>query len=205
MNDQYIGSLILFAGNFVPHNCMVCDGSILQIGQYPALYSLLSNKYGGNGTTTFALPDFRDKAPLGAGLSYLGTNYPLGTQGGEASVTLLQSQMPIHTHTSAVQPNLMKVDSVTVNAGTDASQAVNTPTGNYWGKAPAISLQEVNAYTDQTNTTMAADAIGQAVLPPLLGTINLSNTGGNLPHENRLPFTTLNWLIVYSGIYPQRD
>jgi microcystin-dependent protein len=97
MDDWYIGEIRLFAGNYAPHDWALCDGSVLKIVDNTALFSLLSNRYGGDGTTTFALPDLRGRAPL----HQIAGEYPLGAGGGLEQVTLQLTQVPAHTHTLA--------------------------------------------------------------------------------------------------------
>lgn len=98
MSDQFIGEIRIFATNFAPSGWAMCNGQLMPISQNSALFALLGVTYGGDGRTTFALPDLRGRAPMqpgaGAGLSYRN----LGEQGGSASVTLLASEIPPHTH-----------------------------------------------------------------------------------------------------------
>lgn len=97
--DPFIGQIILFAGNFAPSGWALCNGQLLPIAQNTALFSILGTTYGGDGRTTFALPDLRGRVPVhpgqGAGLS----NYTIGQAAGTEMVTLTQNQMPIHGHT----------------------------------------------------------------------------------------------------------
>lgn len=95
MSDPYMGQLMLAPFGFAPRNWAQCDGAILSISQNQALFSLLGVAYGGNGTTTFQLPDLRGRTPYG-----IGNEYSLGELGGVEAVTLLTSQMPSHTHTA---------------------------------------------------------------------------------------------------------
>lgn len=113
MSEPFLGEIRMFANGYAPRNWMFCEGQILQINQNQALYSLLGNVYGGNGVTTFALPDYRGRVPL-----HVSTNYPLGTSGGEESHTLTINELPQHTHQ--------------VNASSAVSDNVS-PVGNTWG------------------------------------------------------------------------
>src|ERR1044072_3747923 len=98
MSNPFVAEIRIFAGNFAPTGWALCDGQLLPISQNTALFSLLGTTYGGDGKSTFALPDMQDRAPLqpgqGAGLSLR----DLGEQGGEPFVTLIQTEMPIHAH-----------------------------------------------------------------------------------------------------------
>jgi microcystin-dependent protein len=97
--DPILGTIILFAGNFPPRGWAFCHGQLLSIAQHTALFSILGTTYGGNGQTTFALPDLRGRVPLGAGQGPGLSTYALGESGGVEAVTLLSTQMPPHTHT----------------------------------------------------------------------------------------------------------
>lgn len=205
MEEQYIGNLVLFAGDYVPKNCLACDGSLLPVKSYPALFSLLSNRYGGDGNTTFALPDFRGRAPIGTGTSTFGTNYPVGAMGGVENVALQLNQLPTHNHMGALPQNLLRVDAVFIYAGTDEAGATDIPTDNFWGMAPDVSQKQVQSYTSESNVSMASGALESVKLPPIAGSISLDNAGEGASHENRPPFTTLKWLIVYTGLYPVRE
>ena len=99
--NPFLGAIFLFAGNFAPRGYALCQGQTLSIDQNTALFSLLGTTYGGNGTTTFALPDLRGRAALSAGQAPGGSAYTLGEQGGTETVTLLTNQMPQHNHTIA--------------------------------------------------------------------------------------------------------
>ena len=141
MADPFIGEIRLFAGNFAPRFWAFCDGQILPISQNTALFSLLGTIYGGDGRTTFALPDFRDRVPMhhgqGPGLSLR----DIGESGGSAQVTLLAAEMPAHTHT----------------IGTTSSSAT---AGTASGSA-ALGISAKNAYgAVQNMAPMASEAAG---------------------------------------------
>jgi microcystin-dependent protein len=95
--EAYIGTVIMFAGNFAPQGWLLCDGRVLNIVQYQALFAVIGATYGGNGTTNFALPDLRGRVPLAPGQGPA-TNYVIGQKAGAETVTLSQAQMPAHAH-----------------------------------------------------------------------------------------------------------
>lgn len=99
--DPFIGQIIMFAGNFAPQGWALCNGQLLPIAQYTALFSILGTTYGGDGRTTFALPDLRGRVPVHPGQGTGLSNYALGQQAGSETVTLSVNQMPIHGHTLA--------------------------------------------------------------------------------------------------------
>lgn len=102
MSDQYLGEIRMFAGTYAPQGWALCNGQLLQIAEYEALYTLLGTTYGGDGRTTFGVPDMRGRVPVSMGNGG-GGNYPLGQKGGTETVTLLESQLPAHTHLPAAQ------------------------------------------------------------------------------------------------------
>lgn len=120
MSEPYLGEIRMFAGNFAPLGWAFCDGSELSISQYDTLYILLGTTYGGDGQTTFALPDLRGRIPLHMGTNpQTGTNFPLGQKAGTETVTLVQNNLPVHTH------------SVTAQTATSTTQTGN-PANAYW-------------------------------------------------------------------------
>lgn len=102
MSDQYVGEIRMFAGTYAPQGWAMCDGQILQISGNEALYTLLGTTYGGDGRSTFGVPDMRGRVPVSTG-NVDGGNYPLGQKSGTETVTLLQSQIPAHSHLPAAQ------------------------------------------------------------------------------------------------------
>lgn len=97
--EPYVGEIRMFAGNFAPVGWLLCNGSLQSISQNEALYTLLGTTYGGDGQTTFAVPDLRGRVPVGQGVSRTGTNYVMGMQAGSETVSLTINQMPSHSHT----------------------------------------------------------------------------------------------------------
>lgn len=139
--DQYLGEIRMFAGNFAPVGWALCNGSLLSIAQYDALFALIGTTYGGNGQTTFALPDLRGRIPIHMGQNpSTGTTYNLGQAGGVETVTLTSQQMPAHTH---------QVYATTAD-GTQSS-----PANGLWAKS---ALNEYSTATAPV-TAMAANAV----------------------------------------------
>jgi microcystin-dependent protein len=102
MSDPYVGEIRMFGGNFDPLGWMLCDGRLLPIANYTTLFSLIGTIYGGDGATTFALPDFRARVPVHQGQGFTLSNYTVGAFGGSETVTLTQQHMPLHTHSVVV-------------------------------------------------------------------------------------------------------
>ena len=174
MSDPFVAEIRMFAGNFAPKGWALCDGQLLPISQNTALFSLLGTFYGGDGKSTFALPDMQGSVPLGQGQSTTGTEYFLGQQGGEQTVTILQSEIPVHTHT--------------LNAHTPDQADLLTPTAN----SSLAKANPGNAYNSSTSglTNMSFQALTPA--------------GGSLPHNNMMPFLTVIFIIAMQGVFPPR-
>lgn len=178
--ENFIGELRLMSFPRAPRGWAYCQGQLLQISSNAALYTLLGTAFGGDGRTTFGLPDLRGRTLVGQGRAPSGTGYAMGQPMGVEQVTLTTNQLPTHKHTL----------SATLNNGGDADSA--TPMGTYPGNATDPAN---NAYTTGgTNVTM-----GAALANPVLGP-----TGGSQPHANQQPYLTLNYAIALTGIFPSR-
>ena len=162
--DPFLGQIIFFAGNFAPRNWAFCHGQLLPISEYTALFSIIGVYYGGDGRTTFALPDLRGRTALGHGSSY-----PLGFMGGQETVVLTRSQMPEHSH----------------NIRAKEEGDTDDPNGVYIAGNGQLSFGTTSDVTLNQSTVDSA--------------------GGNQPHNNMQPYTTLNYIICVNGIYPARE
>ncbi|SCX82222.1 phage tail protein [Alkaliphilus peptidifermentans] len=143
--DPFIGEIRIFAGNFPPKDWAFCDGQILQISQNTALYSVIGNRYGGDGGTTFALPNLRGKTPMSYGQGPGLTNRQIGSTGGSSTVTLTNSQLPNHNH----------IPQCTTTTGTPVTNPENAVFTNIRGRQPA-------AYTTTPNVNMAPQVVQPA-------------------------------------------
>ncbi len=176
MADPFVAEIRIFPFNFAPKGWAFCDGQILPISQNTALFSLLGTVYGGDGKSTFALPDLQGSVPMhpgqGPGLSL----FDLGQIGGAETITLLVSEMPVHAHA--------------VGRALNAEGNSITPVNSVWAQAPAgrgaAALYKEGAPTGQVNVN------------------SLNITGGGLPHNNMQPYLTLNYCIALQGVFPQR-
>ena len=167
----------MFAGNFAPRNWAFCNGQLLQVSQNDALFSLLGTTYGGDGRTTFGLPDLRGRAPIHQGTGLGLTTRRIGSKGGAEIVTLTTAHLPSHAHDDA---NLR---------ATGNPADTSDPTNN--------SLALANAYTSAAPD--AALSAGSVVADPDTGA-----TGGGQSHTNMPPFLAVNFIIALYGIYPSR-
>lgn len=174
MADPFVAEIRIFPFNFAPKGWALCNGQLLPISQNTALFSLLGTTYGGDGKSTFALPDLQGRAPMhpgqGPGLSL----HDLGETGGSETVTLLESEIPAHSHT--LMSNL-------------APGNRSTPVGN--------SIARVAGATPYLPPAGAPLALmsNQALTP----------AGGNLPHNNLMPYLTFNFCIALQGVFPPRS
>ena len=138
MATPFIGEIKIFSFDYPPRGWAACSGQLLQINQNQALFSILGTTYGGDGRTTFGLPDLRGRAPIHFGTPDYGGSVALGQRGGEEFHTLLQNEMPSHSHTPA---------------GSNAAPSVSTPVGGFWAQA-------AGGYSTAASGAMAANAIG---------------------------------------------
>jgi microcystin-dependent protein len=175
--DPFVAEIRIVPFNFAPKGWAFCDGQILPLSQNTALFALLGTTYGGDGKSTFALPDLQDSAAMhpgqGPGLSLR----DLGEIGGEQYVTLLESEMPAHSHTM----------NATTSPSTTTLPAANTSLGRSVGG----SFYKANTPTVYGPLVQMAPQ----ALPP---------AGGSLPHNNLQPYLTLNYIIALQGVFPPR-
>ena len=183
MSNVFLGQIITCGFNFAPVGFQFCNGAILPISQYSALFSLLGTQFGGNGTTTFALPDLRGRVPVGTQQGPGLSNYVIGQAGGTESVTLTSAQMPIHTHTTTVSAATAKATLATPAANVVLARAVDT----------AGTVTPVIYAPAGTATAVA------------LGGVNTATAGGSQPFGNLQPYLAITQVIATSGIYPSRN
>jgi microcystin-dependent protein len=175
MTDPFVGEIRIFAGNFAPSGWALCNGQLLPIAQNTALFSLLGTMYGGNGQTTFALPNLQGAAPLMAGQGSGLSNRSQGQTGGSAAVTLGTTALPGHTHTVS---------------GTSTPGSVPDPAGDVWGVAAVARGTVMYAASPGGGAQMSTQAFSIA--------------GSSVPHNNMPPYLVLTFIIALQGIYPAR-
>ncbi len=175
MSSPFVAEIRIFGFNSAPKGWAFCDGQLLPISQNTALFSLLGTTYGGDGISTFALPNLQGMAPMqqgqGAGLS----QRFLGEQSGEQAVTLIESEIPAHAH---------------------GAQAVSGAGGQNPG--PGATWADAN---QRGISEYAASGASNVAMSPLA----LSTAGGSQPHNNMMPYLVLNFCIALQGIYPARN
>jgi microcystin-dependent protein len=175
MSTPYIGEIRMFAFGTrgAPNNWQACDGSLLPISQYDALFALIGTTYGGDGQTTFAVPDLRGRLPIHQGQGPGLSNYVIGQRAGTETVTVLSTQMPAHTHTAIA---------------TTAAATTGTPGNTVIPGAVANQTMYATDTTGGTPFTQSPQAVTMA--------------GGSQPHENCMPTLTVQYCIATFGIFP---
>jgi microcystin-dependent protein len=181
MSEPFVAEITIFGFNFPPKGWAFCQGQLLPISQNTALFSLLGTMYGGDGKSTFALPNLQDRTANGQGKGAGLEEYFIGQEGGTPTVTLLGTEMPAHSH----------FFSASTNQGTTVTASNNQPGLAQGGtKVNTFNANIYNTNPAQATTTLSPAAIGIA--------------GGSLPHNNMQPYLTLNFCIAMQGVFPPR-
>jgi microcystin-dependent protein len=176
MATPYLGEIREAGFNFAPIGWLPCDGRLLPISQYDALYALIGTTYGGDGITTFAIPDLQSRVAVHQGqLNGNSTVYVMGQKTGFEQVTILSSQMAAHTHTVAASTEVATLQAPTVNST--------------WAQVTQDGTTILNGYSaPPANATLAPGAV--------------SSMGGNLPLPILQPYLAVNYMIAVQGIFP---
>lgn len=173
MAQPYVGEIRMFAGNFAPAGWMFCEGQLLPISENETLFQLIGTTYGGDGESTFALPDLRGRVPIHMGQGPGTSNYILAESGGVEALALTTQQIPTHNHPA-----------LCVTSGGSAS---SDPTNGLWQNSDSLQY-----------FFLASSSLGFMGNPNILTT----PTGGSQPHENQIPFLCINYIISLFGIFP---
>lgn len=176
MSYPFVGEIRMFGFGFTPIGWQACDGSLLSIAQYEVLFTVIGTTYGGDGQTTFAVPDLRGRLPIHQGQGPGLSNYIIGQVAGTETVTLLSTQMPAHTHTALA----------TSGGATSLSPGPSLLPG-------AVSGDTFYA-TDLTGATAIA-----------MSAQSMTAAGGNQPHDNTMPTLTVQYCIAYDGMFPTQS
>jgi len=178
--EGYIGEIRIFAGNFAPLGWAFCDGSLMSIAVYTAAYSIMGDTYGGDGQTTFGLPNFLGRMVVGTGQGPGLSNIDLGEMGGHQTATMSNTQMPVHNHTGSINLSIPTV----------------ADTGNTGSPAGNVLAGLAGAYSsDASDSPLHA----QTVVP------SLGIAGSGQPFSIIQPVLALNYIICLEGIYPSRN
>ena len=174
MSEPFVGEIRMFAGNFAPRGWAFCDGQLLAVSQNDALFSLLGTIYGGDGRTTFGLPDLRGRIPIHAGHGPGLSERRLGAKAGAEKVTLTVNQLPSHRHDMR---------------GSSQPATERDPQGHVFAETSAGGADLYQASISNRGT-LASNTLG--------------NTGGSRSHTNLMPFLCVHFIIALVGIYPSR-
>ena len=183
MSEPFIGEIKILPYSYAPRGWALCDGSILNIAEHTMLFSIIGTTYGGNGRTTFALPNLQGSAVMGWGNSpSTGLNTHIGMQFGSATESLRITEIPSHTHQVLVD---------------DVDATLATPQANTFAKGVKKGGRGVLIPFDAYSNTLVANQP--------LSDKGIGNTGGSQPHENRQPFLVTSYCIALDGIFPRRS
>ncbi|MEP2936888.1 MAG: tail fiber protein [Gilvibacter sp.] len=183
--DPFIGEIIMFGGNFAPRGWALCNGQLLPISQNTALFSILGTTYGGDGRTTFGLPDLRGRVPVSSGHGPGLSNYSLGEKGGTETNTLTQNQLPSHSHTG-----VLKVSSANATQGAATQGSSIAAPGTLSGRT----------FTPSEGFNAAAPDITMNG-----ASVSTNPTGGGQSVNNIQPFQVVNYIIALQGVFPSRS
>lgn len=175
MSEPFVGEIRMFAGNFAPRGWAFCDGQLLAVSQNDALFSLLGTIYGGDGRTTFGLPDLRGRVPVHAGSGPGLSQRRLGSKAGAENVTLTVNQLPPHRHDLRASSSIGNASSVSAHV--------------------LARVTAGNLYYEVGQTMPPAEALAQQ---------SMTDIGGSRSHTNLQPFLCINYIIALFGIYPSR-
>ena len=183
--DVFLGTILAFGFNFNPRGWQLCYGQLVPISQYNALFALLGTTYGGNGTSTFGLPDLRGRSLVGQGQGNGLTNIVMGQISGTETITLTANNMPIHGHplTAGTSPIAVAVNAISLKPISNDPDGGNTP----------------NIYSEPGGTT---NAVG-GVTATISGATGVA--GGSQPFGSRNPYLGINFCIAMEGIFPSRN
>jgi len=178
MSNPFLAEIRMFTGNFAPKGWAQCNGQLLPISQNTALFSLLGTFYGGDGKSTFALPNLQGSAPMNPGQGPGLSLHDLGETGGESAVTLLQTEMPAHSHAA--------------NCLSTAGDS-NAPNGNTWAATAGTGRGGGPPNYSTAGPTTPMSAVATSV------------SGGSQPHNNMSPYLAVTFIIALQGVFPPRS
>lgn len=200
--EAYLGMISAFGFNFAPQGWAQCAGQVLSISQNSALFALLGTTYGGNGQTTFQLPDLRGRAPVGQGQGPGLANYTIGQASGTENTTLLITNLPAHTHTATASSTSQSTSASTLSglaspataAAPNGHVLANSGVDHFIYGAPGGTLHALDASSIATTTNTTTNT-----------TVAVQPAGGSQPFSILSPYLCINYCICTSGIFPSRN
>jgi len=206
--DAFIGMISPFGFNFAPRQWGMCNGALIGINQNSALFSLLGTYYGGDGRTTFGLPDLRGRSAVGYGHAPGLSSYSIGIAGGSERQTLTALQMPSHTHSATFTPTAGDPIHVEVEVSTDSGETTTASDGSYLATpvaGPSPQDQPEKIYRADSGTGTAVLGGVTAMGGGASGLVTVGHTGGNQSFSLLNPFQAINYSICMYGIFPSRN
>jgi microcystin-dependent protein len=206
---DFLASIILFGGSFAPRSWTYCQGQVLSITQNTALFALLGNTYGGDGRSTFGIPDLRGRVPLGTGRGNGLTEFQLGRQVGKDSVVLLTENMATHHHLATFTGSAVAPVGVDIQVSTEAATQ-QTPTANGFiaesapVKGSTVSTKNFRTSADGLGTSVALGGVSVNGGGITGGTVTVENTGGDTPISLIQPSLAMNYILCVEGSFPSR-
>ncbi len=177
--EAFIGTILPVAFNYPPPGWLLCNGQLVSVQLYTPLFALVGTRFGGDGQSTFGVPNLQGRVPINQGQLAGGGTYTIGETGGAETVTLNTLQMPLHTHPMIVDGSPGKTAS---------------PRGAYLAQILAPGADDpYNSFTPAPS------------LPNTLNPAALQSAGGSQPHENLQPYLVINYIICTDGIFPSRQ
>lgn len=202
MSEPFLGTVMIWAPNFAPRGWAFCKGQIMSISSNSALFSLLGTTYGGDGRTTFGLPNLQGRIPVGEGQLPGGNSYFLGETSGTETVTLSSNQMPAHNHAATFTPS----------STLGVEVAVNATTNNATTDAPGSDVQLADVFPNSTRiyaptggNQVPLGGVSAQLDGEVGGTVVIGQAGGSQPFPIVQPFQVLNYVIALQGIFPSRN
>ena len=192
MADYFIGEIRPFGFGFTPQGFMQCNGALLPINQFTALFSIIGTTYGGNGVSTFGLPNIQGAGLISAGQLAGGSDYSWGEMGGSTTVTVLQTEMPSHSHA--------------FNAG--SAGTIVPEVANETNKAATTGISYLSNFVGKTSQSANIIGFGYTHTTPVntqLAVPSITPTGGSQAHNNMPPYLTINYCIAVTGVFPTRN
>jgi microcystin-dependent protein len=179
MSEPFLSEIKICAFNFPPKGWALANGQLLPINQNQALFALLGTVYGGNGQTNFALPNLRGRTPV-----HVGNGHTLGEAAGSTSVTINIQQLPTHFHTLSVR---------------------NSPAGAANGNVGSATKVFAQGLAIINSGNQPVNLYGSGAPSQVMNASSVTNTGGSQPHNNMMPYLTLNFIIALQGIFPSQN
>lgn len=206
-SQPYIGGICAFAGNFAPRDWAFANGALLSISQNTAMFSLLGTNFGGDGRTTFGLPDLQGRGIVGAGNGPGLSPYSIGQKAGSERATLTVSQIPSHSHGASTSVTMVILGTdVTIETSLNAYAspgASNNPQGNILAANGATQVFSSSVPNIEMSTNAIESTINATVNSTTTTTLTPAGAGNS--HENRMPYLAINWIIATSGLFPSRN